>query len=176
MSGLAVSLAPSGLSFYDNIAFAKEAEELGYDSAWVPEVGGNDAFALGSAVGVATGRIRIGTAVVPMNIRGPAMPAMAASTMNAMSQGRAVCGIGVSSPQIVSDWNGASYDRPLKRARETIDVLRMMFAGDKVTYTGETLNVNGFRMLPGPRRPIPIYLGALNKQMLRLAGAHADGV
>jgi probable F420-dependent oxidoreductase len=176
MSPVAISMAPSGLSFHDNLAFAKEAEELGYDSAWVPEVGGNDAFALGSAIAVVTERMRIGTAVVPMNIRGPAMLAMAASTMDAVSRGRAVCGIGVSSPQIVHDWNGAEYGRPLQRARETIDVLRLAFAGEKVSYEGETVKVDGYRMLPGPGRPIPIYLGALNKQMLRLAGEHADGV
>lgn len=63
VSGLAVSLAPSGLSFRDNVAYAKEAESLGYDSAWVPEVGGNDAFALGAAVGLGTDRLRIGTGV-----------------------------------------------------------------------------------------------------------------
>ena len=177
MSGLAISLAPSGLSFRDNMAFAKEAEDLGYDSAWIPEVGGNDAFALGSAVGAATDRMRIGTAVVPMNIRGPALLAMAASTMDAMSGGgRAVLGIGVSSPQIVTDWNQAPYDKPLRRARETIDALRQMFAGGKVTFEGECVTVNGYRMMPGPREPIPIYLGALNKHMLRLAGEVADGV
>ncbi len=177
MPGLAVSLAPSGLSFADNIAFAKEAEDLGYDSAWVPEVGGNDAFALGSAVGAATERMRIGTAVVPMNIRGPALLAMAASTMDAMAGGgRAVLGIGVSSPQIVHDWNDADYDQPLQRARETIDVLRLMFAGEKVSYDGKCVHVNGYRMMPGPKQPIPIYLGALNKRMLQLAGEVADGV
>lgn len=177
MTGLAVSLAPSGLSFAENIAYAREAEDLGYDSAWVPEVGGNDAFALGAAVGSATKRLRIGTAVVPMNIRGPALLAMAASTMDAMSGGgRAICGIGVSSPQIVSDWNDADYDRPLRRASETIDVLRQMFAGEKVSYDGDCVKVNGYRMMPPPRQPIPVYLGALNKKMLQLAGEKADGV
>ncbi len=169
-------MAPSGISFADNIAYAQEAESVGYDSAWVPEVGGNDAFALGSAIGSATQRMRIGTAVVPMNIRGPALLAMAASTMDHMSGGRAICGIGVSSPQIVSDWNDATYDQPLQRASETIDVLRLMFAGEKVNYEGRTLKVNGYRMMPGPTRPVPIYLGALNKRMLQLAGEKADGV
>jgi probable F420-dependent oxidoreductase len=177
MSGLAVSLAPTGLSFRENIDFAKEAEQLGYDSAWVPEVGGNDAFALGAAVGAHTERIRIGTAVVPMNIRGPALLAMATATMDAMSGGgRAICGIGVSSPQIVSDWNDAAYDRPLKRARETIEVLRQIFSGEKVTFEGDCVTVKGYRMMPPPPKPIPIYLGALNKGMLRLAGEVADGV
>lgn len=176
MSGIAVSLPPTGLTFADNIEFAREAESLGYDSAWVAEVGGNDAFALGAAVGTATERMRIGTAVVPMNIRGPAMLAMAASTMHAMSGGRGICGIGVSSPQIVQDWNDQSYDRPLRRARETIEVLRAMFAGEKVAYEGECVRVKGYRMMPPPAEPVPIYLGALNRQMLRLAGELADGV
>src|ERR671923_1313518 len=102
MSGLAISLPPTGVTFADNIEFAREAESSGYDSAWVAEVGGNDAFALGSAVAAATERLRIGTAVVPMNIRGPALLAMASSTMDAMAGGgRTICGIGVSSPQIV---------------------------------------------------------------------------
>lgn len=173
---LAISLPPSGLPFADNIGFAREAESLGYESAWVAEVGGNDAFALGAAVGTATQRLRIGTAVVPMNIRGPAMLAMAAATMDAMSGGRGICGIGVSSPQIVSDWNAQPYDKPLQRARETIEVLRAAFSGEKVVYDGQCLKVNGYRMMPPPRHPVPVYLGALNKHMLRLAGEVADGV
>ena len=173
---LAISLPPSGLPFADNLAFAKEAESLGYESAWIAEVGGNDAFALGSAVATATERLRLGTAVVPMNIRGPALLAMSVATMDAMSGGRAICGIGVSSPQIVSDWNAQSYDKPLARARETIEVLRQAFSGEKVVFDGKAVHVNGYRMMPGPRRQIPIYLGALNKQMLRLAGEVADGV
>lgn len=176
MSGRAISLPPTGVTFADNIEFAREAESLGYDSAWVAEVGGNDAFALGAAVGAATERLRIGTAVVPMNIRGPAMLAMAASTMHAMSRGRGICGIGVSSPQIVEDWNGQSYDRPLRRARETIEVLRAMFAGEKVVYDGRCVTVKGYRMMPAPASPVPIYLGALNPMMLQLAGEVADGV
>jgi probable F420-dependent oxidoreductase len=104
------------------------------------------------------------------------MLAMAASTMQAMTGGRAVCGIGVSSPQIVEDWNGQPYDRPLTRARETIEVLRRMFAGEKVSYEGRCVRVNGYRMMPPPPQPVPIYLGALNPQMLQLAGELADGV
>jgi probable F420-dependent oxidoreductase len=104
------------------------------------------------------------------------MLAMAASTMDAMAGGRGICGIGVSSPQIVSDWNDQSYDRPLQRARETIEFLRAAFSGEKVVYEGRCVKVNGYRMMPPPRHPVPIYLGALNKGMLRLAGEVADGV
>lgn len=176
MSGIAISLPPTAVSFSDNIEFAREAESLGYDSAWVAEVGGNDAFALGAAVGAATERLRIGTAVVPMNIRGPAVLAMAAATMSAMAKGRGILGIGVSSPQIVTDWNNQPSDKPLQRARETIEALRAIFSGEKVTYEGECVRVNGYRMMPPPKEPVPIYLGALNKRMLQLGGELADGV
>jgi probable F420-dependent oxidoreductase len=111
-----------------------------------------------------------------MNIRGPALLAMSAATMDAMSGDRGICGIGVSSPQIVSDWNDQEYGQPLQRARETIEVLRLAFSGEKVAYDGKVVHVNGYRMMPPPRRPVPIYLGALNKGMLRLAGEVADGV
>ena len=173
---LAISLPPSGLPFAENVAFAREAEDAGYESAWVAEVGGNDAFALGAAVGAATQRLRIGTAVVPMNVRGPALLAMSAATMDAMSGGRGVCGIGVSSPQIVSDWNDQPYEQPLQRARETIEALRLAFSGEKVAFDGKCIHINGYRMMPAPKRPVPIYLGALNRNMLRLAGEVADGV
>ena len=111
-----------------------------------------------------------------MNIRGPALLAMSVATMDAMSGGRAICGIGVSSPQIVSDWNAQEYGRPLARARETVEVLRKAFAGEKVVFDGRAVHVNGYRMMPAPRRQIPIYLGALNRRMLQLAGEVADGV
>jgi probable F420-dependent oxidoreductase len=173
---LAVSIPPGGLPFGDVLEYAKEAESLGYESCWVAEVAGNDAFAMGSAVGTVTERMRIGTAVSPMQTRGPALLAMAAATMDAMSGGRGICGIGVSSPQIVGDWNDRPYERPIRSARETIEFLRKALAGEKVTYDGETVHVNGYRMMPAPKRPIPVYLGALNKQMLRLAGRVADGV
>lgn len=173
---LAISIPPTGLSFADDLAYVREAEERGYDSCWVAEVAGNDAFALGAAVAPVTDHLRIGTAVVPVNTRGPAMLAMAASTLDAVSGGRSVCGIGVSSPAIVSDWNGQPSDKPLRRARETIEALRAIFSGQKVDYEGECVRVKGYRMMPPPSRPIPIYLGALNPKMLRLAGELCDGV
>lgn len=171
-----LSLPPSGLPFAANLDLAREAERLGYESCWVAEVAGNDAFALGSAVAAVTERMRIGTAVVPMNTRGPATLAMAASTLHGVSGGRAVCGIGVSSPAIVTDWNGQPSDRPLRRARETIEALRAGFSGQKVDYDGRCVHMKGYRMMPPPVSPIPIYLGALNPGMLRLAGELCDGV
>lgn len=173
--GLAISIPPAGLSYKDDVELVREAESLGYESCWVAEVGSADAFALGSAVAVGTSSIRIGTAVVPANTRGPAMLAMAAATLDGVSGGRGILGFGVSSPQIVSSWNGQPWDRPLTRARETIEVLRLMFSGERVDYSGRCIDVKGFRLAPKPKS-VPIYLGALNPQMLRLAGRIADGV
>lgn len=173
---LAISIPPSGLPFADDLAYVREAEDLGYESCWVAEVAGNDAFALGSAVATVTQRMRIGTAVVPVNTRGPAMLAMAASTMNSLSGGRGICGVGVSSPAIVSDWNGQPSDEPLLRARETIEALRLALSGEKVDYEGKMVRMKGYRMIPPPSGRIPVYLGALNKRMLRLGGELCDGV
>jgi len=173
---LAISLPPSGLPLEQVPEYAREAEQLGYGSCWIAEVAGNDAFALGSAVAGPTTDMRIGTAVVPVNTRGPAMLAMSAATLDAVSGGRAVCGIGVSSPAIVTNWNDRPSDAPLRRARETVEVLRQAFTGQRVDYEGRCVRVRGYRMVPAPLRPVPIHLGALNPRMLRLAGEVADGV
>ncbi|HVE92634.1 MAG TPA: LLM class flavin-dependent oxidoreductase [Actinomycetota bacterium] len=173
---VAISLPPPGLALSEVPAYAREAESLGYDSCWIAEVAGNDAFALGSAVAAVTSRLRLGTAVVPVNTRGPAMLSMAAATMDGVSGGRGICGIGVSSPAIVSDWNGQPSGSPLRRARETIEVLRLALTGQKVDYEGSCVRVRGFRIVPPPPRSVPIYLGALNPGMLKLAGELADGV
>lgn len=173
---VAISLPPTGLPMSDCVAYAREAESLGYTSCWVAEVGSNDAFALGCAVAAGTETMRIGTAVSPMNIRGVALLAQQAATLQAVSGGRAVCGIGVSSEQIVARWNAQSYDRHIRRTRETIEVLRRIFAGERVDYTGECLSITGYRLAPAPSPPVPIYIGALNKQMLRLGARMADGI
>jgi probable F420-dependent oxidoreductase len=157
----------------DCAAYVKEAESLGYSSCWIAEVGSNDAFALGCAVASVTDGMRIGTAVSPMNTRGIALLAQQAATLNAVSHGRAVCGIGVSSEQIVSRWNGMPYEKHLQRTRETVDVLKRIFSGERVDYEGDTVHIKGYRL---GAAPIPVYIGALNKRMLHLGAEVADGV
>lgn len=160
----------------DVATVAQRAEDAGYESVWTHEVAGNDAFAIGSAIAERTSTVRIGTAVVPFNTRGPAMLAMSATTLGDVSKGRAIAGIGASSEAIVTSWNGQDSDRPLRRARETIEVLRLALSGERVDYEGECLKVKGFRLSPRPQYPVPIYLAALNPKMLELAGELADGV
>ena len=175
MGMVALSLPIPGPDLRDSLAYAEEAESLGYTDAWLAEVGGPDAFALAGALGERTG-LRIGTAVVPIYNRTPMVLAMTAASLSQLTQGRFVLGIGTSSENIVERWNGIPFDKPYTRMRETLDVVKRLLAGEKVSYEGETLKLDGYRMTVQSYGEPKVYIGALNKRMLRLAGEMADGV
>jgi probable F420-dependent oxidoreductase len=160
----------------DAAELARAARTCGYDELWLAEVGGGDAYALAGALAVSVPGMRIGTAVVPAQTRTPMVHAMAALTLSQLTGGNFILGIGLSSPNIVHDWGGQPYDRPLTRLREHIEVLRKMLSGERVDYDGQTLRTKRFRLGGAPVGPVPIYLGALNEQALRLTGAACDGV
>ncbi len=153
-----------------------EAERLGYTDIWTAEVGGADGFAPLAAVSVRTSRVRLGTACVPVFTRPPALIAMSAAGLQALSGGRFTLGVGASSAAIVDGWMGVPYDRPLTRVREYVHVLREALSGSKVSFAGETVRVDGFRLQADPGAPVPIHVAALGPKMCRLAGAVADGV
>jgi probable F420-dependent oxidoreductase len=158
---------------------AMRADRLGYGSLWVAEVTGVEAFSVLGAVSGAAPGIGLGTGVLPMQIRTPPLLAMAAASVQALAPDREVLlGVGVSSPVVAGDWHWAGYlSEPLARMREFIALLRECLSGRKVTFAGDYYQVRGFRLNIelGERRP-KIILGALNEQMLRLAGEQADGV
>ncbi len=158
------------------VELARTAHDLGYEEIWMAEVNGGDSYALAGAVAQGLPGVRVGTAVVPAQTRTPMMHAMAAMTLSQLTNGNFILGIGLSSPNIVHDWAGQPYDKPLTRMREHVEVLRQMLSGKKTTYAGRTLSAKGFRLGGKPVGEVPIYLGALNKQMLRLTGALADGI
>jgi probable F420-dependent oxidoreductase len=158
------------------VELARMAVDHGYEEVWMAEVNGGDSYALGGAVAEGLPGVRIGTAVVPAQTRTPMMHAMSAMTLSQMTDGNFILGIGLSSPNIVHDWAGQPYERPLTTMREHVEVLRQMLSGQKTTYEGKTLSVRGFRLGGVPIGEVPIYLGALNKGMLRLTGALCDGV
>jgi probable F420-dependent oxidoreductase len=160
----------------ESCELARAAEDLGYTDAWAAEVGGTDGFAVASAVGVATATLRIGTAIVPVYTRPPALIAMGAVAAQQASGGRFCLGLGASSPAIIEGWMGLTYDRPFARVKETLDAVRSALAGDKVDYSGETLHVKGFRLEAAPAERVPIFLAALGPRMLSLAAESADGV
>ncbi len=158
------------------VELAKSARDLGYEEVWMAEVNGGDSYAIAGAVAQGLPGIRVGTAVVPAQTRTPMMHAMAAMTLSQLTDGNFILGLGLSSPNIVHDWGGQPYDKPLTRMREHVEVLRQMLTGAKTTYEGKTLSVKGFRLGSSPVGEVPIYLGALNKGMLRLTGALCDGI
>lgn len=158
------------------VELARGARDCGFEEVWMAEVNGGDSYALAGAIAQGVRDMRIGTAVVPAQTRTPMMHAMAAMTLGQLTGGNFILGLGLSSPTIVQGWAGQPYDRPLTRMREHVEVLRQMLSGQKTTYDGETLSVQRFRLGGSPSGDVPIYLGALNKGMLRLTGALADGI
>jgi probable F420-dependent oxidoreductase len=156
---------------------AARAEELGYESLWIADTGaGPDAFVVGAVAAGATARVRIGTAVIPIYTRAPAVLAAGAGSLAQLAPGRVVLGLGVSSPTIVEAWGGVPFRRPLARMRETVAVLRQMLAGERTTFEGRTVRTRGFRLVSQPPSPVPIHVAALMPPMLELAGEIADGV
>src|SRR5689334_15812742 len=115
-----------------------EAEKLGFDSVWTSEAYGSDAVSPAAWVLARTTRIKAGTAIMQMPARTPAMAAMTAMTLNALSGGRFILGIGPSGPQVVEGWHGVPYGKPLQRTGEYIDIVRKIAArAEPLTYTGE---------------------------------------
>ncbi|MDD9939162.1 MAG: LLM class F420-dependent oxidoreductase [Myxococcales bacterium] len=158
------------------VELAQHAKGKGYEEIWLAEVNGGDAYAIAGAIAAGAPGMRIGTAVVPAQTRTPMMHAMAAMSLSQLTQGNFVLGLGLSSPNIVRDWGGQPYDKFLPRMREHVEVLRQMLSGGKTSYEGKTLHVKNFRLGGKITGEVPIYLGALNKQMLRLTGELCDGV
>jgi probable F420-dependent oxidoreductase len=172
--GLTPPIEVSG--FAVAVELCARAESLGYTDVWTAEVGAVDAFSPLAAVATRTERVRLGTALVPVFTRPPALTAMSAAGLQQLSGGRFVLGIGTSSPAIVGSWMGTPFDRVLDRVREYVQALREILAGKKVSFKGETVRLEGFRLQVDPGHPVPIYLGALGPRMCRLAGQIADGV
>jgi probable F420-dependent oxidoreductase len=156
---------------------AERAEPLGYESLWIADTGaGPDAFVVAAVAAGVTSRARIGTAVVPIYTRALPVLAAGAGTAAQLAPGRFVLGLGISSETIVDTWGGVPFARPFTRMRETVDVLRRMLAGERVTVKGQTVRTANFRLVSPPPAPVPIYVAALMPPMLELAGEIADGV
>jgi alkanesulfonate monooxygenase SsuD/methylene tetrahydromethanopterin reductase-like flavin-dependent oxidoreductase (luciferase family) len=145
--------------------FAADAERLGVDSLWSPEAWGFDAVTPLAYVAAQTSTIRLGTAIAQLGARTPAMLAMTAMSMQVLSHGRFVLGIGTSGPQVMEGWHGVTFDKPIQRTRETIETIRTITAGEKVGRIRASL----------PPVHVPIYVAALGPANLRLTGELADG-
>lgn len=165
-----------GASPLDLPDLAAHAEQLGYVAAYSEEANATDAVTVLAAATRTTSRIQLGTGIVPVFGRAPAVIAVEAATMQVLSQGRFVLGLGASSEPIATRWRGEPYVRPVTRLREYVEVLRRLLAGERVVYEGQTISVGGFRVELELPSPPPIYVAALGPRTLEIGGALADGV
>lgn len=181
--GLSLGYQSAWTTPADHLAFAQEADRLGYRVAWAAEAYGSDSPTMMAWIAGQTERIDVGTAVMQIPARTPAMTAMTAATIDAVSGGRFCLGLGVSGPQVSEGWHGVRFAEPLARTREYVDIVRMALARETVRYDGKFYQLP----LPGgagkalklgfhpPRTQIPIYLAAVGPKNLELTGEIADG-
>lgn len=151
------------------------AEQLGYDDVWFGDVGSPDALTTAAVIADRTNKVRIGTAVTPVFTRTPAVLAATSATLQQLSGGRFMLGLGSSSEKMVESWHGLSFEHPLARVRETTELVRKLLKGEKSNFDGLTLSSHGYQQKP-VKSEVPIYLAALRPNMLRLAAEIGDGV
>ena len=168
---------PGGLGAREIVECAERAEALGYDSVWVTEGHGGDQFAILAACAARTRRIRLGTAISSVFVRSAPTIAMAAASVDDLSGGRFVLGLGSSHRVQVGPEHGVEYASPLARVRDTVAVVRALLRDGEVSYAGETVRIERFDLWFRPHRPeVPIYLSALFPRMTKLCGEIADGI
>ena len=185
--GFYMGYAPPGTNPTELIALAQEAERLGYDSAWAAEAWGTDAVSVLAWLAATTSTIKIGSAILQMPARTPANTAMTAATLDLMSEGRFLLGLGTSGPQVVEGWHGEPWGKPLAKTREYIEVVRTALRRETLEFEGEHYSVpyNGpdatglgkpLKLMMRPlRAEIPIYLASLRRRSVELAAEIADG-
>jgi F420-dependent oxidoreductase-like protein len=172
-----------GLTSEEQLALVQEAERLGYDSVWSAEAYGSDAATILAWLAGQTERIKIGSAIFQMPGRSPAMTAMTAATLDQLSGGRMLLGIGSSGPQVAEGWHGQRFGKQLQRTREYVAVVRMALARERVQFSGETLELplpdgpgKALKLTIAPvQERIPIYLAAIGPNNTKLAAEIADG-
>jgi F420-dependent oxidoreductase-like protein len=172
-----------GLESADQLEIVKESERLGYDSVWTAEAYGSDAATVLGWLAGQTSTIRLGSGILQMPARSPAMTAMTAATIDQLSGGRMLLGIGSSGPQVAEGWHGQRFARQLQRTREYVSVVRMALARERVELHGETLELplpdgqgKALKLTISPvQERIPIYLAAIGPKNTALAGEIADG-
>src|SRR3954466_15674752 len=181
--GLHVGYWGLGLTADEQLTLVKEAETAGYDSVWAAEAYGSDAATVLAWIAAQTEKIKLGSAIFQMPGRSPAMTAMTAATLDNLSNGRVILGLGSSGPQVAEGWHGQRFPKQLKRTREYVEILRKALARERLEYDGEIYT------LPLPDGPgkvlkltiapvqekIPIYIAAIGPKNTQLTGEIADG-
>jgi F420-dependent oxidoreductase-like protein len=183
---LGLNLGYWGANPEDNVALAVEADRLGFHSVWTAEAYGSDAVTTLTWLAAKTEKINVGTAIMQMTARVPAMTAMTAATLDLLTGGRMLLGIGASGPQVVEGWHGVPYGKPVTRAREYVEIVRTILNRERpLEHHGEHYNIptrsgaglgKPLKLIIHPLRSnIPIYLAAVGPKNVALAAEIADG-
>jgi len=159
------------------LRYAQEADELGYDSFWIPEAWGYEAFSLLTEIAVHTKRIKLATGIVNVFSRSPGLLAMHAATLDEISEGRVILGLGTSGEKVIEGFHGVPYEKPLTRMRQYIKVIQCLISGQRLNEAGADLwEFRHFQLAMTPVRDrIPIYCACLNDKAIRMVGELADG-
>jgi 5,10-methylenetetrahydromethanopterin reductase len=147
------------------------------DSIWIPETWGMENFSMLSAVSGKTTTQKIGSSIINIYSRSPSTIAMGAMTVDSISKGRLILGLGTSSMPIVEDFHGSNFEKPVQRMKEYVEIIRLILSGKPINYSGKIFNLKNFTSLIKPQRNnIPIYLAAINQKMVDLTWSIGDGV
>lgn len=172
----------NGEDWDDLVAYTMAADRMGVDQAWSAEAWGMDAVVPLAYLAAKTDNISLGTGIMQISARVPSMIAMTAQSLDTVSNGRFILGLGVSGPQVVEGLHGAAFAKPLSRLRECVEIIRMALAGEKLQYEGEHYLLprpggegKPIRLSQPPRPHLPIYLATLGPRSLQMTGELADG-
>ncbi len=167
----------SVLSITEVLACASTLSKYKTDSVWIPETWGMENFSMLSSVSLNLKNAKIGSSIINIYSRSPALIAMGAATVDTISNGRLILGLGTSSIPIVEDFHGYTFENPLTRMTEYVQIIRKVLSGKKIDFSGKIFSLKNFSLLiKPPRNNIPIYLAAVNKKMVELSWQIADGV
>lgn len=158
------------------VSYTQQAEEAGYDCVWLPETWGRDAVTVLTVLTERTDSVKLGASILPIYSRSPTLMGQTAATLGEISDGRFRLGIGPSGPAVIEGWHGASFDRPLRRTREYVEILRSVLSGERVEYHGDVFQLSGFRLRSEPpEEPPKIDVAGLGPKSVELAGRFGDG-
>ncbi|MBM3906312.1 MAG: LLM class flavin-dependent oxidoreductase [Thaumarchaeota archaeon] len=164
------------LSIEDLLKCAEKTNKTNPDTVWVPETWGMENFAMLSAVSART-KCKIGSSIINIYSRSPALIAMGAATIDTISNQRLMLGLGTSSVPIIQGLHGYKFEKPLQRMKETVEIIRLAISGKKIDYAGKIFSLREFTLLiKPPRKHIPIYIAAINQKMTELTWRIGDGV
>ncbi|WP_373189173.1 TIGR04024 family LLM class F420-dependent oxidoreductase [Halolamina sp.] len=163
-------------SLDDVVSLAVDAEAAGYERVWLPETWGRDAVTMLSLAAERTETVELGTSIVNVYSRSPALLGQTAATLQEASDGRFRLGIGPSGPAVIENWHGQPFTQPLRQTRETVEIIKQVLSGEPVEYAGDHFDLSGFRLrCDAPEPAPPVDAAGMGPKAVELAGRFADG-